>query len=332
MKPMNVPARDDIDIADLYWEGETVKQQEHDELEASKLGIYRAGSAGMVLDTGHVTGTCPRKAFLRSHGIQYDVKKRNDVLMMENGVWNEDIWVDVLSRSWQGVIKREEECGVRIELDEDIVITGRPDVLLCDADGVPMKGLELKNASSVWTGRDVASERSPKIEHMIQACLYMWQWQVPFDLCYASRVKYVVPSKTWIERLFPKQGQPGSEIMEFNDKGGSKSLLPFMITYPLRLVDGSVEYKVDDKWWPTPVNVESILRFYRGVHSMNDHDSLPNRPVVLKLSGGKGYDPCSPDYCELAATCKKYEGRSRREWQDAVMALARELQERSSLT
>lgn len=321
-----IPENHSVDVLKTYWKGEQVKQDEHEANEVRKSGTYRVGSGGAVLSTGHVIGTCPRKAYLRFHGINWEERDPRDYLMMENGVWNEDIWVDVLKRVWSGIIKTEEECAIEFTLTNGTRVTGRPDVMLCDAEGKYVKGLELKNASSVWTGRDVASERSPKMEHLIQAGVYMWQTGVPFDLCYASRVKYAVPTKNWIERLFPRQGDPGSELLEYNDKGGTKALLPFVVVYPLRLTLGVVEYYLDAKWWPTPVTMGSVLQYFEGLSTMETSEDLPIRPSVLKLSGDKGYDPCNPDYCGLATICTKYESKGKTQWLDAVTVLARQLQ------
>lgn len=329
---ITIPENPSVNVMEVYWRGEQAKQDAHEDNEVRKSGTYRVGSGGAVLDSGHVIGTCPRKSYLRFHGINWEERDPRDYLMMENGVWNEDIWVDVLKRSWDGTIKCEEECAIEFELSNGVKVTGRPDVMLCDKDGNYIKGLELKNASSVWTGRDVAAERSPKVEHLIQAGVYMWQTGVPFDLCYASRVKYAVPTKNWIEKLFPKQGEPGSDLLEYNDKGGTKALLPFVAVYPLRLIKGSVEYFLDDQWWPTPVTMKSVLDFFEGLVKMEEGDELPIRPVVLKLSGAKGYDPCNPDYCQLAGICDKYERLGKEAWLDAVKLLAKQLEGKTILS
>jgi hypothetical protein len=321
-KSLDVAARPDVDVVRLYWDGEAKKQEEHSSLETSKEGELRAGSSGLVTESGHVVGTCPRLAYLRLKQVQWEKRERSDYLMMENGVWNEDIWADVLRRSWPGTIRRESEVPVRFQLASGRWVSGRPDLVLCQDDGTPIKGLELKNASSVWTGRDVASERTPKTDHLIQACIYMWQLGVPFDLCYASRVKYAVPTKSWLEKMFPAQGAPGSELLEYNDNGGTKALKPFLSIFPLRLTKGRVEYWSDGDWRDTPVHLAGILHYFEGVDSMESRNELPQRPVVMKLNGKLGYDPCDPAYCGLSAVCQKAEGRDLRWWEDAVRAYA----------
>lgn len=314
-----------LDPLQLYVQGEEKKQEEHETEEAKKLGSYRIGSSGVVLGDGTVTGTCPRKTYLRFHGVNWDQKDVSDFLMMEQGVWNEEIWVDVLKRSWTGKILQEEEVPVVLTLKDGTKITGRPDVVLADDDEKPLHGLELKNASSVWTGRDALLERKPKVDHLIQAGMYMYGLQVPFTLCYVSRSKYAVPTKTWIESLFPRPDQPGSEWMEYNDKGGSKALKPFLSTFPLRLVDGTVEYWADGAWHSSIIEVKRVLEYYEGVHSMREHDDLPSRPTTLKVDGSKGFNPCDPAYCPLSETCERWESKGRQAWEDAVRAYAKEI-------
>jgi hypothetical protein len=315
-----------LDVYDLYVQGEAEKQKEHDAAEVEKLGSYRVGSSGIVMDGGTPTGTCPRKAYLRNKGIEFDEKELSDFLMMEQGVWNEEIWNEVLSKTWPGKIRRESEVPVTFHLDDGTKITGRPDLVLCDADGTPTHGLELKNASSVWTGRDVLTERMPKVDHLIQAGLYMYGLQIPFTLCYVSRSKYAVPTKTWIERLFPKQGDPGSEWLEYNEKGGSKALKPFLSTFPLQITAaGMVQYHNDGKWHDTIVSIPKIFEWYEAVHSMHSHDVLPARPATVKVDGKKGFNPCDPAYCPLSDTCDRMEAQGKQAWEDAVRLYAASL-------
>lgn len=233
-----------LNIADLVVQGIRNLQAEHGAAEVDKVGTLRGGSSGILSadETGEVTaGVCVRKAHLRFIGV--DVNKYEQAKGQEGskehmfaaGRTNEDSWVEQLTKSWPGIVLREADVPVTWKIRDDLTVTGRPDVVLAEQEmgedeynpalqvpvtGKLVHGLELKLASSFWTVRDLLSKREPKLEHVIQAALYMWRlseqegYTVPFSVASALRNNYWVPSAPFPLNL-PMPGEPGSEFIEY---------------------------------------------------------------------------------------------------------------------
>lgn len=301
--------------ADILTQAFAEMQAEHADKEEGKVGILRAGNSGLK-DSDEFAGQCPRLAFLRMKGIQVDGIDEDQNLMLEGGLGNEDLWVNALRKTWPGVIKQEEETPIRWETPNGTPVTGRPDIVLCDEEGVPVRVLELKLACSVWTARTVLSGH-PKLSHLTQAAHYSWKLseqagkEVPAELWYTSRVNWPV-MQGWMAKLFPADGDRNSEYLEYKirkDRGGNEhvepfKIIPFRIGFEVRLEPGKPEYEAAVQfrqmgtrdWTDSLVSRKRITEFYDFVSTMESERRLGGRPKALKVDGHKeNYSPC--DYC-----------------------------------
>lgn len=298
-----------INLNKLIEEANEQEIEEHLESEAGKVGNLRAGNTGLFQE-GAVVGKCHRLTFLRMKGIIVEEEDASRSLMFEAGHSNEDIWTKKLGRSYKGVIKREEEIPVSWKTTNETLVTGRPDIVLCDTEEKAIHGLELKLVSSLWTARDILGDK-PKAVHLMQAAHYMWLLNIPFDLVYTSRVDFAVMG--WAQRHFPAKGQPSSEHCEYNDNGEIKKVLPFLKIFELRLHKETLQYKVGNKWTDTIITVPRIKEFYEYISKMEEANQLGNRPLNLDAAGNKlNFSLC--DYCNLKAHCDKYEERGLKVW------------------
>jgi len=266
-------------------------QAEHDELEKTKLGILRAGNAGILTEDGKFIGKCPRLTYLRLKGIKVEDGEDSKEHMFAAGRFNEDIWMEKLNKGWSGRILREEEAPTKWITDNGTSVTGRPDILLCSAEGKPEIGIELKLISSINTARTILFDRHPKLEHVIQAVHYSWQHNVPFEIWYTSTVNW--HPTDWMKKSLPTSMSEGWEdlvklgVMEIgyyknilsknNNKyqkaitkeeflkgphgkepgqvvAGVKKILPFTVGYELKITNTSVYYRAassKDEWKTT---------------------------------------------------------------------------------
>jgi hypothetical protein len=298
-----------INLRQLIDNALLLRQKEHEDAEQGKLGGYRAGNTGIKLGNRWL-GKCPRTTLLRSKGISTKEEDRLKHIMFSGGVLNEDVWMrDLQSVYKDGKILREEEVPTSWVTKGGTRVTGRPDIVLCDGTGKPTLGLELKMASSVWTARDVLILGLPKFDHLCQAGHYMWQLGVPFKLCYTSYVEY--PVVGWMGKNFPKQGAPGSEYCDYNNKGDIKKLRPFVQIYDLTFDEttGILLYKLEaaTKWTTSVISIEGIEEYFNGLDEIAAKRKLPARPETINVDGTKdGWSIC--DYCPVKSTCDKYEG------------------------
>ena len=197
-------------IKTLFEDGIDQILREEEEKETGKVGNLRGGNTGIYIkEKGLVLGKCAREAYLRYKGINVKKVEPSRKLMFEAGISNEDSWVNALSKKWEGQIKCEEEIPTKWETENNTLVTGRPDIVLCKEDGTPVKGIELKLASSIWTCRDVLIEDTPKFVHLAQAAHYMWQVGCPFELWYTNRADF--HPNEMVDRCLPRYGSP-----EFN--------------------------------------------------------------------------------------------------------------------
>jgi hypothetical protein len=296
----------------------------HAEKEKTKVGILRAGNTGILLADGRVVGKCARLTYLRYKGITVEEPDHSRELMFAAGRTNEDSWMEVLRAADPTlVIKREEEIPIKWETGAGVPVTGRPDIVIGhDKDGVfvPEIGIELKQASSLWTVRDVGILLKPKMLHLMQGAHYSWQVGVPFELWYTSRTDFAVMG--WAQRNFPRPGEPGSERCEYNEKGEIKKVLPFVQGYEMdwtpkdqlryRPVGGTAP------WTYTVITKDSIRAYFEFIPLMDSIGVLPPAPTNMEADGQKGnYSIC--DYCPLQATCESYKGKQVGEWVAKVL-------------
>lgn len=279
----------------LLHEGIALEEAEHKAQESTKVGTLRGGNTGCLVQTDFglkAIGACPRLALLRMLGMEVrdgeDKGQENSKQhMWQNGHANEDGWADWLGRSWGaqgGVLLRETEVPTRWETRNGTPVTGRPDIVLADASGKLVLGLELKQASSMWTVRDILRDK-PKTAHLCQAGHYSMALGsangaapgsagLPFDLLYRSSVNYHIFGKevAWVGRHFPRYGQRHSDKCEYKlgepqpataettykngkVKPGKPAkpafqeifrVLPFVHGFNTRWADGTLEVKPSD--------------------------------------------------------------------------------------
>ena len=327
---------DSPDVDKMFREGQRLFISRHVAAEKDKVGILRAGNTGVVLEDGRVVGKCHRLTALRFLGIEAETTEDlSRELMFDNGRANEDQWVTVLKDVWDGVILREDEVPVQWLTKDGTKVTGRPDIVLAryrppkEPEGVgeiyPVKGIELKLVSSVWTGRDVLQGK-PKAMHLMQAAHYMWQVGVPFELWYTSRVDW--PITGWMTKLFPKPDSLYSDVIGYKEdkmKGTLEpfKMFPFRVGYELRWTsDNFIEYRqvyngVRSDWVKSIISVERIKTYYEKVLEVVQKKNLGSRPHNIEADGSKGgYAIC--DYCPLKSICDTYENQGYDKWLSAI--------------
>ena len=311
-------------IQELFELGTRNMVMAHDELEKTKVGILRAGNTGLMLADGRVTGKCARLTYLRYKGIRVEEADYSRELMFAAGRTNEDSWLEVLRAADPTlVIKREEEIPIAWTTDNGVPVTGRPDIVLghnglLSGKFVPEIGIELKQACSLWTVRDVGIQMKPKMLHLMQAAHYSWQLGIPFELWYTNRTDFAVMG--WAQRNFPKPGEPGSDRCEYNDKGEIKKVLPFVQGYELMWTPaGQMNYRAvgHERWTTTLITQQGIVDYFSTVAAMDETDVLPPAPTNLEADGSRGpYSICS--YCPLQSVCDSHKGKSVAAWTEIV--------------
>lgn len=294
-----------MNLTNLFWDGIYKDREEHEDGEKKKLGNLRAGDTGVMTRQGDIVGACPRRAYVRSFlGLESEPPERENLLMFELGKANELIWVDKLKKSWPGTIKQEEEIPIKWTTKSGTNVTGRPDVVLCDAGGNPKIGIEHKAVCSLWTARDVSFELVPKTKHLFQAAHYAWKLGIPYYLVYTQYTNYAIPGD-WAAKMFPV----GHPLVELSDKGKPKHVRPHVTIYNVGITkEGYIRYGMEGEaeWITTPWSVEDIERYYEFVVAIKERKVLGARPLTKKVNGDKaGYSDCN--YCPLKETCDNYE-------------------------
>lgn len=331
-----------INITERLRKARQLEREKHLEGESAKMGTLRAGATGIRATNGDIAGACHRKAHLRSLGIELDAPTEDKIIMFELGYANEDvIFADLISTaSSEEIILREEEIPISWQTRNGTKVTGRPDMVICQKhmpmEGmseeerekysnnkrnlVPILGLELKSVHSMWTIRDLLFEKGPKLENIAQAAHYMWKLDIPYKLIYKSYSNLGQSVSDWAARLFPKQGEPGSEYLEYNEKGGMKQIKQFEIVFDLRIdKNGRIQFRREPShldsstnqngsWQNTIVTIQDIEAYYEFVSKIAETGNLGPRPLTTDSQGNKkNWNMCDSKYCPLSATCDKYE-------------------------
>lgn len=348
-------------IAKLFADGQRKLLDQDIAAEAGKSGTLRGGNTGMLRADGNTVGYCPALTYLRFKGISTDPVTPSRDLMFDAGRRNEDHWYDILKESWDGTIKRETEIPTSWVNTYGVRVTGRPDIILCDKDGTPVTGIELKLVSSLWTARDILFEHMPKTQHLMQAAHYSWQLGIPFELWYTSRADFAIGGD-FQKNLFPKLGQPGSEhcvYAYYYEEGkinpktnkpvkskitedeykiykarGKKvyaevlKVSPFVQGYQMDIHNEKIFIKdamLDDApWLETIVNITDIKRYFDYISEIQQTDSVPKPPQVLKADGSKA-NYKAPDYCSLGELCcGRCSEKSLATWTDKVKIMVSE--------
>ena len=335
----------DIKLTELFRTARKMSRNKHAEGEVVKKGNLRAGSSGIFSPTGESAGHCLRKAHVRQLGLEVEEIAEDKLIMFDLGFASEDIVYDKLKRSLEGtgkVILREEEIPIEWLTTNGTKVTGRPDVVICEdveldaekTDRIPRLGIELKSVHSLWTARDVLFGGKPKLANIIQAAHYMWKLDVPYKLVYTGYSQLgqgMVGTDSWVSRMFPKQGKPFSEYVDYNtEKGTIKHIKQFEIVYDMRIENGVVEYKpeMSDKWVATIVTIPDIERFFEKVSMIPSTGDLGPRPSPVDTLGKKaGYTDC--DYCPLKATCDAHDKSGYNKWLEEVQKFSKDMKDKS---
>lgn len=333
-----------ISIKHLLEEGIAKQAAEKREHERTKVGTLRAGNSGALALGGKVVGKCARLTYLRFKGIDVaeDVAEGGKNFMFEAGIGNEDIWYQALKAAWDGPILREEEVPIRWQTSTGVSVTGRPDLVLCDDDKRPVRGLELKLVSSLWTALSVGFKLEPKTDHLLQAGHYAWQLGVPFEIWYTNRTNFAInadlPRKGkgagWLAAKFPQPGQLNSDRLKYvyyvedADAAGGyrkvdeaaalkvaaakrravpKDVLPFAQGYEVSWnAKGQLMWRAvgTEEWAYTLITQDGIRSYYESVARAEETDELLPKPGNLLADGEKQtFNNC--DYCPLKDLCKQ---------------------------
>jgi hypothetical protein len=304
----------DIDPVALLIESIELEQKAHSKDEKKKLHTLRAGNSGVITEDGHYIGKCGRLSALRFHGIKTEEFGFSKLLMFQGGFLNEDWWLKHLKKTWKGEILTETEVPTQWYTTSGVTVSGRPDIVLAE-NGVLKMGIELKKACSIWTTRDVYFNKRPKMPHMAQAAHYMWQLKIPFKLIYTNNVQYYAPS--WKTLGWPEPGEPGSEIIEYDDKGKVKNILPMIRSFDMRLVDDRVYYRVtgEEEWTATVLDVAGIQRYYETVADAALNKKLTPRPLNARPDGTReNWSFCKS--CPMSSNCDKNENDPEKWWEE----------------
>jgi hypothetical protein len=314
---------------------------------SKKLGQLRAGNSGIMSPEGDIAGGCHRVAHLRQLGIELDPPTPARLIMFEGGFANEDRIYSDLVKTQSGyppgflttgtsqqtevsgfaneVILREEEIPVTWRTKNGTEVTGRPDIVICEAptvlevtdmmdadkdptlitirNAVPKLGLELKSVNSVWVARDVLFSGKPKLDNICQAVHYGWKLNIPYKLIYRQYNIQVAPA---FGLNAPAPGAPGYEQCEFNAKGKLKNIQPWELVYDLRInANGSVDYSVEgrEQWTRTLVNTADIERYYEFVSEMAAKKTLGPKFLNIDCLGNELFR--HEDYCRACAIAEE---------------------------
>lgn len=340
-------------LTQLLLQGQRNQEATKADAEGRKLGNLRGGNSGIMSEQGDVAASCHRKAHVRALGIQIEKHSPDKLLMFELGIANEDIvYNKLLAALPEGyTILRESEIPTVWKTKNGTKVTGRPDMVvgravdlsapgigLVLASGkkfVPDWGIELKSVASVYTTAEVLFQGQPKVGHLTQAAHYMWQLGIPYRLNYKQFANQVGPS--WLTGKFPKQGQPGSEHISYNDKGEVKYVNPFEVTYELQWGKGGMlEYRLegtDYTFTRTLISAADIERFYEAASIIGETGDLGKRPMTIDAHGKeKSYSDCH--YCPLKSICDKVDKSTKArpkieysQWLEEVRTLSKNLGE-----
>lgn len=210
---------------DIYLQGQKKQEDTYEDGEQEKLGIWRGGNTGAVVD-GLPTGSCPRLTYLRTvkgwqppHDeteIQEDGINSKEI-MFGKGRFNEDFHVEKMNFAMPE--------GYKILMEEEIPVTwtmpagagsGRPDIVLCDVSGDEVKPVHMIEHKAVC-GSGMAAKlfnSKPKLAHILQGANYACHLGLlPTSLVYTSSDYRKV---SWAELVdCPAPGMPHSEHIKY---------------------------------------------------------------------------------------------------------------------
>lgn len=304
-----------LDIRQLLEQGNAALRIAEDTQEASKAGTLRVGNTGAMLPDGTVMGECARKAYLRSigHGIPVEDEIQN---MLDGGKTNEDIIVKILEASgFDGKILREEDVATRWETANGTAVTGRPDIVLATKDGILLRGIEAKQASSIWSATKYITGK-PKLSHVLQAAHYSMELKIPFTLYYAGRTIFHTNKQFYLNKALA-----GHPLVEHRD-GVPFAIKPFDYFYEIMWQPDGTLAVLDvqtGKTQRSAIKQDDIRRYFEAVANVEQSGTLPPRPSKLEFDGKKGtFNMCDSTYCPLADTCDRHE-KNLLMWRDSAI-------------
>lgn len=311
---MSIKLRAMEPLSDMLLRGRNRLREQHVLHDKTKMGTLRAGNSGILTEQGEFAGCCPHQSHLRQLGIETEVPTPDKLIMFQMGVESENaVFRDLEADLPKGqVLLREEDTPIRWETSNGTPVTGRPDGVVYerkkDHSLIPTYGIELKTAASFWTTREVLFEQEPKFTALVQAAHYSWQLGVPYKLSYKNYVNQAFPS--WAHKFVPKQGQPGSEHVSYNDKGDAKNVNPYEIVYELDSDEyGFIWYRLEGAsvWTKSIIRTQDIQRYYEFISNIKETKKLGRKVITVGCTGKtKSYSSCDM-YCSIHKQFKQYE-------------------------
>lgn len=281
-----------IDIRALLDAGQAKLDAARAEEEKKKRGMLRIGSAGIVNDKGEVKGTCHRITLARYLGKDKEAS-RDTRIMWQGGEQLEEGFAKLLGLGHEGRILRDTDISVDWTIpDTTVRVLGRPDIVLADADGKPILGIEHKAVLGATTAVSTWFERRPKNENLAQMAAYSMCLGIPFVLAYTS------PS--WVGVNYYDQ-----------KKYGEKNIRPFYRLFYTEWRAHRLYYRCDDQeeWVETEITKESIADYFKLVAEMAEAKELGPRLTTSYIDGTE--DKWGPHgsckYCVFADRCQKHE-------------------------
>jgi len=297
-----------VNLESVLRKAEAKEIADHAVEEVKKRGILRGGNSGCLTEGGDVLGSCHRTTLGRYLGVSTP-NDEHSVFYFAAGYGNEDRWIDLLTAAWDGKILREEETPIRWTArslgGREVPVTGRPDVVLCDNDGQPITGIELKKVCSSYRAVKVFLAVEPDTKHLIQAAHYSWQLgKLPWILSYTSDSSYDTPYWAIKKYSAERKIKPGRHHFYCAWQDDT-----FCFIHP-----------ETGETVPTRITSAGIQRYYDMVLTMEEQQDLGPRPSTKPAYGdGKDFDQCT--YCAFAPACDKYEN-DYASWLDAVKIIS----------
>jgi hypothetical protein len=237
----------------------------------------------------YVLGTCHRIALARFKGLQSEASDETRCIF-EAGEVSEINWKEKVSAAWAGTVTGDADYPLKYQI-RDVTVTGRPDLMLLDADDNPVLGVELKNIAALQSAASLYFEDSPKVDNLIQAAHYSLKFRVPWILAYSFNGQGEVPF--WC-------------MKKYNLPKGTK-VKPFKREYKLFWKDGQLGYvKQSGEEVMTIVTAQSIDDFFTLILDMEQHKDLYLRHSSRTLSGDiQPFDTCA--FCPAQNACSSYD-------------------------